>query len=189
MLRRGIVRPPHLCATVSVALGVILSACSGGSKSSTAATAGSQPTTAAVSAAGSSSTGQTPLAQAVAYSQCMRSHGAPNFPDPVQTPDGGYGYRTHGIDPNSPAFQGALQACRGLPSPWNSTGQQLSAAQQQAWLNWAKCIRAHGQPNFPDPTFSGSEVHDSGIDSSSSQLQSAMGSCKSQMPSVGGLGG
>lgn len=190
MSQRGFARPSHLWVTVSVALGVSLAACSGGSKSSTAATAGSQPTTAAaVSAAGSASSGQTPLAQAVAYSQCIRSHGVPNFPDPVQTPNGGYGYRTNGIDPNSAAFQGALQACRGLPSPWNSTGQQLSAAQQQAWLNWAKCIRAHGQPNFPDPTFSGIEVHDSGIASSSSQLQSAMRSCKSQMPSIGGLGG
>jgi hypothetical protein len=117
----------------------------------------------------------------------MRSHGVSNFPDPVQTPSGGYGYRTAGIDPNSAAFQGALQACKDLPSPWNSTGQQLTAAQQQAWLNWAACIRSHGVPNFPDPTFSGSEVHDSGIGSSSPQLQSAMGACK--RPSVGGLGG
>jgi hypothetical protein len=76
-----------------------------------------------------------------------------------------------------------------LPSPWNSTGQQLSPAQQQAWLNWAQCIRTHGVSDFPDPTFSGTEVHDSGIQSSSSQLQSAMDACKSQKPSVGGLGG
>jgi hypothetical protein len=107
----------------------------------------------------------------------------------VQTPDGGYGYRTKGIDPNSAAFQGALQACKSLPSPWNSTGAQLTAAQQQAWLSWAQCIRAQGLPNFPDPTFSGNEVHDSGVASSSQQLQSAMDACKSQMPSVGGLGG
>jgi hypothetical protein len=76
-----------------------------------------------------------------------------------------------------------------LPSPWNSTGQQLSTAQEQAWLYWAKCIRAHGVPDFPDPTFSGREVHDSGVASNSSQLQSAMDACKSQTPSVGGLGG
>jgi hypothetical protein len=119
----------------------------------------------------------------------MRSHGVPNFPDPVQTPSGHYGYRTHGIDPNSAAFQGALQACKSLPSPWNSTGQQLSTSQQQAWLNWAQCVRTHGQPNFPDPTFSGMEVHDAGVGSSSPQLQSAMDACKSQRPSVGGLGG
>ena len=81
----------------------------------------------------------------------MRSHGVSNFPDPVLTPSGGYGYRTAGIDPNSAAFQGALQACKGLPSPWNSTGQQLTAAQQQAWLNWAACIRLARRGELPRP--------------------------------------
>jgi hypothetical protein len=176
MSQGGVIRPSRLWAIAVVAFGVTVAGCSGGSPSPTAATAGTQP-------------GSSPLAQAVAYSQCMRSHGVPTFPDPVQTPDGGYGYRTNGIDPNSPAFRGAIQACKGLPSPWNSTGQQLSSAQQQAWLNWATCIRAHGLPNFPDPTFSGSEVHDSGVGTNSPQLQSAMEACKSQRPSVGGLGG
>jgi hypothetical protein len=182
----GIRRPPHLWAAAVVALGVTVAGCSDGS---TVPTAGSQPTTTAAPAGGSASAGASPLAEAVAYSQCIRSHGVPNFPDPVQTPSRGYGYRTAGIDPNSAAFQGAVQACKALPSPWNTTGQQLSPAQQQAWLNWAQCIRAHGVPDFPDPTFSGSEVHDSGVGSSSPQLQSAIDACKSQMPSVGGLGG
>ena len=194
MSHSGIVRPSRLWAAAAVALGVTVAGCSGGSTvrtvgSQPTTTVGSQPTTTVGSAGGPASAGASPLAEAVAYSQCMRSHGVPNFPDPVQTPDGGYGYRTIGIDPNSAAFQGALQACKALPSPWNSTGQQLSSAQQQAWLNWAKCIRTHGLPNFPDPTFSGTEVHDSGAASNSPQLQSAMDACKSQRPSVGGLGG
>lgn len=180
-------RLSHLWAAVAVAVGVgvTVAGCSGGS---TVPTTGSQPTTGAA-AGGSGSSGSTALAQAVAYSQCIRSHGVSNFPDPVQTPSGGYGYRTAGIDPNSAGFQGALQACKALPSPWSSTGQQLSAAQQQAWLNWAQCIRAHGLPDFPDPTFSGSEVQDSGVGSSSPQLQQAIDTCTSQRPSVGGLGG
>ena len=120
----------------------------------------------------------------------MRSHGAPNFPDPVLTPSGGYGYRTSGIDPNSAAFEGALQACKALPSPWQPTGPQLSLSQQQAWLTWAQCVRAHGVPNFPDPTFSGHAVQVPGAGGSRSpQLQSAMEACKQQMPSIGGLGG
>lgn len=179
-------RRSRLWAVAAVALGLTLAGCSGGSK---VTTTGSQPAPTAASAAGSGSSGASPLAQAVAYSQCMRSHGALDFPDPVKTPSGGYGYRTTGIDPNSAAFQGALQACKALPSPWNSAGQQLSLAQQQAWLNWARCIRTHGLPNFPDPTFSGDEVHDSGLASNSAQLQSAMGACKPERPSAGGLGG
>jgi hypothetical protein len=180
-----LVRPSKLWAAAAVALAVTVAGCSGGTTVPT--NAGSQST--AAPAGGSGSSGATALAQAVAYSQCIQSHGVPNFPDPVQTPSGGYGYRTVGIDPNSAAFQGALQACKALPSPWNSTSQQLSPAQQQAWLNWAQCIRAHGLPDFPDPTFSGSEVHDSGVGSNSPQLQQAMDDCRAQRPSVGGLGG
>jgi hypothetical protein len=181
-----VLRLSHLWAAAAVALAVTVAGCSGGS---TVPAAGSQSTTTTAPAGGSGSSGATALADAVAYSQCIRSHGVPNFPDPVQTPSGGYGYRTAGIDSNSTAFQGALQACQALPSPWNSTGQQLSPAQQQAWLSWAQCIRAHGMPDFPDPTFSGREVHDSGVGSSSPQLQQATDACKSQVPSVGGLGG
>jgi hypothetical protein len=184
--RAEIRRPPHLWAVAVVALGITVAGCSGGSTVPTAL----QPTTTAASAGGSSSSGAaSTLAQAVAYSQCIRSHGVPNFPDPTQTPSGGYGYRTAGIDPNSTAFQGALQACKALPSPWNTTDQQLSPAQQQAWLKWAQCIRAHGMPDFPDPTFSGTEVRDAGVGSSSPELQPALDACKSQTPSVGGLGG
>jgi hypothetical protein len=175
-------RPSHLWAAAAVVLGVTVAGCSGGSKVPTAAPAGG-------SGSSGGSSGASSLAEAVAYSQCIRSHGVSNFPDPVQTPSGGYGYRTTGIDPNSAAFQGALQACKALPSPWNATGQELSSAQQQAWLNWAQCIRTHGVPAFPDPTFSGKEVRDSGVGSNSSQLQSAMDACKSQRPYVGGLGG
>jgi hypothetical protein len=178
----------HLWAAAAVALVVIVAGCSGGS---TVTTAGSQPAATAAPAGGKGSSRATPLGEAVAYSQCVRSHGVPNFPDPVLTPSGGYGYRTIGIDPQSAAFQGALQACKDLPSPWQSTGRQLSPAQQQAWLNWAKCIRAHGVPSLADPTFSsGGAVHIAGPGGSSSpDLQRAMDACKSQVPSTGGLGG
>jgi hypothetical protein len=183
-------RPSQLWAVGAVALGVTVAACSGGPKPAAVPSSGSHPTTAIVRATGAGLSGKTPFAKAEAYSQCMRSHGVPNFPDPVLTPSGGYGYRTTGIDPNSSAFQGALKACRGLPSPWQSAGRQLSAAQQQAWLSWARCIRAHGVPNFPDPTFSGQAVQISGAAGSRSpQMQSAMAACKSHMPSAGGLGG
>ena len=184
--KRRIMRPSHLWVAAAVALGVTVAGCSGGPA---VPTAGSQPTTTGAPTGGSGSSGASTLAEAVALSQCIRSHGVPTFPDPTQTPNGGYGYRTAGIDPNSAAFQGAIQACKALPSPWNTTGQQLTSAQQQAWLTWAQCIRVHGVPNFPDPTFSGTEVHDSGVGSNSPQLQSAMDVCKSQTPTVGGLGG
>ena len=186
MSQRRIRLRPHRSAIAIVASGVALAGCSSGSPSQTVGGTGAPQASSVASAGGS---GSSLLAQAVACSQCMRGHGVPSFPDPAQTPDGGYGYRTTGIDPNSTSFQGALQACKGLPSPWSSTGTQLTSAEQQGWLRWAQCIRAHGPSSFPDPTFSGIEVHDPGVASSSQLLQQAMAACTSQRPTVGGLGG
>jgi hypothetical protein len=184
-------RPSQLWAAAAVVLAVTVAACSSGSKSPTVPSVGSALTTTVAPAGGSPSSGATPQAEGLAYSQCIRSHGVPNWPDPVPTPSGGYGYRTIGINPKSAAFQEAQQACKALvPEWWSSAGQQLTPAQQQAWLSWAKCIRSHGMPDFPDPTFpGGGAVQISGAGPSSSpQLQSAMNACKSQMPSAGGLG-
>jgi hypothetical protein len=176
-----------------VAIGLVLTvaACARGSKTPTVANIGAGPTTTALQAGPSSSGGDTPLAQGLAYALCMRSHGAPNFPDPVPTPSGGYGFRTTGIDPQSAAFQGAVEACQSVSPQWWTGGQQLSPAQEQGWLSWAKCIRTHGVPSFADPTFpGGGAVRITGAGGSiSPQLQSAMDACKSQMPSAGGIGG
>jgi len=173
---------------------VIVAGCSGRTNPSGVASLDKTTTitapAATTPAGGSASAGQTQLAKAVAYARCMRSHGVPNWPDPVRTPHGDYGFLTRGIDPRSAAFRRAQQACNALsPDGW-STGPQLSLAQQQAWLSWARCMRSHGVPNFPDPTFpGGGAVELSHPPSSSPQLQSAIDACKSQMPSAGGLGG
>jgi hypothetical protein len=57
------------------------------------------------------------LAQLLKYSQCMRSHGVTNFPDPT-TSGGGVSLRVHagpgGVDPSSPLFQRAQTACASL---------------------------------------------------------------------------
>ena len=54
------------------------------------------------------------LKQALKFSQCIRSHGVPNFPDPKPS-GGGIGLvigKNSGIDPNSPQFKTAQQACK-----------------------------------------------------------------------------
>jgi hypothetical protein len=51
------------------------------------------------------------------FSACMRSHGLPNFPDPVFSGNGGAQLRIEkstGIAPSSPAFKSAQQACGSL---------------------------------------------------------------------------
>lgn len=98
---------------------------------------------------------QTQLQQdALKHSQCMRSHGLPNFPDP--SPGGGLVFPAgSGVTPGSPAFQAAQAKCRKYnPAPPGlGAGTQTHPSQQ--WLSQmvkaAACMRRHGYSNFPDP--------------------------------------
>ena len=62
------------------------------------------------------------LAQLLKYSECMRSHGITDFPDP-QSSNGHVGFSIRAssgsdLDPNNPQFQGANKACEELvPRP------------------------------------------------------------------------
>jgi hypothetical protein len=47
------------------------------------------------------------------YAQCMRSHGVPKFPDPKAGGALTLGTKT-GVDPNTPQFKAAQQACKKL---------------------------------------------------------------------------
>jgi hypothetical protein len=55
-------------------------------------------------------------AKALRFSQCMRSHGVPNYPDPITGPTGGQAINLgpEHIDPTSPLFQTAHTACQKL---------------------------------------------------------------------------
>lgn len=90
--------------------------------------------------------------------RCMRAHGAPNFPDP--RPGGGFSVASSpgsstlsvdGITFSGPAFESAVKTCRFFGG--GSGPPPISEAQQQQMIAKARCIRHHGVPNFPDPTF------------------------------------
>jgi hypothetical protein len=113
----------------------------------------------------------------------MRSHGVPNFPGPDSSGTITITVSTS-LDPSSPVFQKAETACeRLIPA-----GKPLSAGRQRQMktrlLAFAACMRSHGVPNYPDPTFgSGGEVSQGfsakdGIDQSSPAFQAAQKACK-----------
>lgn len=84
----------------------------------------------------------------LAYARCMRAHGVPGFPDPRAT--GGL-VIPNDMNPQSPAFQAAGQACAKLGR--NSQGQRASSQSDGIrLLALARCMRAHGVPSFQDPT-------------------------------------
>lgn len=89
---------------------------------------------------------------AVRFADCMRSHGVSNFPDPTTSPR----EFKDALETQSPAFHLAETACKHLlpgGGPGQSTAQ--SAVHTAALVAFARCLRSHGFPNFPDPTSSG----------------------------------
>jgi hypothetical protein len=77
----------------------------------------------------------------------MRSYGVPNFPDPGAS--GGIDIGS-GVDPQSPAFQAAAQACRKF-QPGPRGGGAIPESTKLNMLQHARCMRAHGVPDYPDP--------------------------------------
>lgn len=51
-------------------------------------------------------------AKLLRFSQCMRSHGVPDYPDPTIGPVGEQVMDLRGIDLSSPTFQAASKACQ-----------------------------------------------------------------------------
>ena len=90
------------------------------------------------------------------YSQCMRSHGIGDFPDPQTSAGGGSTLRISGgagsdLNPDNPTFQHAQNACKSdLPNGGQMSPQQLQQVQRQA-LAFSQCMRSHGVTDFPDP--------------------------------------
>ena len=87
----------------------------------------------------------------IEFSDCMRSHGVPGFPDP--SAGGGIHITpSAGIDPQSPAFQSAQNACSTL-MPGGGPGRgSAPESRKLAMLRLAECMRRHGLSTFPDPT-------------------------------------
>jgi hypothetical protein len=122
----------------------------------------------------------------VAYARCMRSHGVPTFPDPNSK---GHLSSSNIPNLNSPQYRKAQEVCRPLlPEGYTEqggspTGGSLTPQQQAQFLKYARCMRAHGLPNFPDPTSSGLTL--SGIDPNSPPFQTAQKVCSSLLPNRG----
>jgi hypothetical protein len=93
------------------------------------------------------------LSIALSYSQCMRSHGVPDFPDPDKQGDlviaGSPG---SDLAPNSPAFQSGQKACGPIPSSVTPAQEDQEFSKT---LRAVVCMRASGVPNIPDPKLVG----------------------------------
>jgi len=172
---------------VGVALlgaGVLAAACGGGTSGHAVASVGTTTTTALASAIKGGST-KSPPNSALAFVTCMRTHGEPNMPEPVIEGRSVHIVLTPGLDPNSPRFTAANNACKHLLPDNGVPGNTITAADQADYLEAAACMRAHGVPNFPDPAFENGNVTfniRTSIDTNSSEYKSALAVCQKLIP-------
>jgi hypothetical protein len=187
-------------AVIATAALVLLAAACSSSPSHTGSGGSSTGSGASTNAGGSAGS-----PSAITYSQCMRSHGVPNFPDP---PSSGQVPKASAqlLGVSTSQLQAAQTACQHLypnngGSGWvltkdsigqcEETGdcpQALVQAAMTALRTYARCMRSHGVPNWPDPTIDSEGrpdfdlLHVQGFDPNSSQTSNIMQECYHVMP-------
>jgi hypothetical protein len=144
---------------------VVLAACSGGTTSASAESS----TSAAYQ-------------KALAYAQCIRSHGVPDYPDPNSQGQFVIQNGSSGFPTESPAVaNAAAKACRSLIPPSLAKGPSSGSTPQGPGavnpLKFSECMRSHGEPNFPDPAANGQLTLPPGMNTQSAQFQNASKAC------------
>jgi hypothetical protein len=158
------------CVLTAAALlsGALMTGCGGSSHSPTAATVNdatsSASTVAAATTTSARSTTRSSAATssgrsspsggsgALAFANCMRTNGVPNFPDP--SPGGGELFEIPaGANPAAPAFRAAQANCQKLLPNGGGPGSGPPPSDQTLakLVRIARCMRQHGISDFPDP--------------------------------------
>jgi hypothetical protein len=169
-------------------VGIAVVAGCGGSNASSVASLPSTTGTASTSQAGAASS----RPSSAALITCLRAHG---LQAALASAGGNGGVVTLGdvaiigANPASPQFQSALNACRkympGGGPPTLTPAQQAQAA--KAMERFARCMRTHGVPDFPDPSPTGFFTPGSiqKIGPGSPLVTRAFPSCESLEPKAG----
>ncbi len=187
----------NLSLVILTSAGLLLAGCGSGSSSPGIAHLSSSTSSSSPASGGGLSSPESSASiqqKMVKFAQCMRTHGEPEFPEPTE---GGIRIQNrngHGPNPESSRFQAAEKACsKYAPSKVAPSPAQQAKLQESA-LKFSACMRSHGVPNFPDPTFSDGGARmklkaggANGIDPESPRFRAAQKACQSIAP--GGKGG
>jgi hypothetical protein len=187
--RRSRLGAAGLLLVALAAVAILATACRGSSAGAGLASIGS--TTPTTTASGNASTGSTKSGGLLAYSQCMRAHGLPDFPDPnsqgaiVIHQSSASGGNAKEFNPNSPTYQAAQKACQKYASGGTTPADQAQQLKQA--LKYSACMRSHKVTTFPDPTVVNGQISFSGSGiGRSPHYQSANAACQSLLSNGSG---
>lgn len=116
----------------------------------------------------------------------MRANGVPNFPDlnagGMLIGATGQTVSVNGFAVNAAAFADARTKCQKYLPTHMATSLPQQAQQRARGLRFARCMRSHGVPNFPDPkvlsSHGGNQVaYLPGVNPQSPAVQSAAKAC------------
>jgi hypothetical protein len=121
----------------------------------------------------------------------MRSHGVPKYPDASgsnELPNGLPKVDPQQLGVSSFQYQAARSACAHLLPNGGQLVQAQSQRDLRAMLGYARCMRSHGVPTWPDPTYDPTAgwgfnlvgVH--GFDPNSAQINNKMDDCDHGLP-------
>ena len=175
--RRAGPRRAGLLAAALACVALVAAACSSAAKTGTGA--------------GSAGGGGSAKHSELAFSRCMRAHGISDFPDPSRQGgialNGGPG---SDLNPSSPLFKAANSACKPLLPPQKALSPAQQAAARAQALRYARCMRAHGISDFPDPNAQGgiqlSPKPGGDLEPNNPRFQAANQACQHYQPGKGG---
>ena len=179
-----------VAAVIAMAVLIPLAACSASPSSTSSGTS-------STGSSSSSNAGGAASSSLLAFSQCMRSKGVPNFPDPEAGAANAKFPTAQQLGVSSSQYQAAENACQHLLPA--GTNDQFPAAEVPVLLagmrQFSQCMRSHGVSNWPDPT-TDSEGHpvfdlgDHGItrsEANSPPITTTEQACRHLMPrAIGG---
>ncbi|GAA2268438.1 hypothetical protein GCM10009853_022160 [Glycomyces scopariae] len=129
-----------------------------------------------------------PFEEALAYSDCMRENGVPDFPDPEQGEGGGITLGLpEGMNAETEEFKAAEAACEDM-RPGPDGGEDADPEVYAQLLEYSECMRENGITEFPDPQPGGGIMMDPnmGFDPQSQEFQDADAACADLRPERGG---
>jgi hypothetical protein len=169
----------RVAVIATIALALAAAGCGGSPGARVAQVGSTAPATTSTTSAASAQ-----VSRAVGFAECMRSSGVPSFPDP--TSSGGIPKESlQQLGISSSRYAAAQRACRHLLP---NGGRPPDQAQQQRVLalgvEFARCVRSHGVPGFPDPGADGRipDPATAGIDQGSPKFRAANQACARYRP-------